>query len=172
MGLRNLLLKGSSALLALTLLLGMSRLHAQSRVINTDSVFTRLFDAGLRLKKISEARLCSTPTVIISNLNCVACVGYFTKARKHFNIVFILGNESLAEVSRTLAYYHLDNRKIYFTTCKYIRQFRPTLCENPTPCLIYRHQGQFSFLNYHELSQLTDEFSASVSLLKRRLGRG
>lgn len=169
MVLRNLPLKRNRAIIILFLALSAASACSQTTIPDADSVWTRLLDADLNPKTVSYSKLLSKPTVIISNVNCIACTEYFTKAKKNFHFIFILSQESLAEINRILAYHHLKKEEAYFTTCQYIPNFKSTLCAGPTPCLAYKREGRFLLLNYTELSQLTAEFSVKMASLKKRL---
>lgn len=155
--------------MVLLLAMNVPTAFSQTAIPDADSVWTKLFDADLNPKTVSYTKLFSKPTVIISNVNCIACTEYFTKAKKNFHFIFILSHESLAEINRILAYHHLKKEEAYFTTCQYIQDFKSTLCANPTPCLAYKHEGRFLLLNYTELSHVTGEFSLKMALLKKSL---
>lgn len=169
MVLKNSALKRTSFIVVLCLAFNLPVMVSQTAISNVDSVFTKLFDADLNTKTLSYSELFSKPTVIISNVNCIVCAEYFSKAKKDFNFVFIIGNESLGEINRILAYYNLKKKEVYFTTCKYIQSFKSTLCGNPTPCMAYKQGNRFCFLDYHELDRITGEFSIKIDLLKERL---
>ena len=150
-------------------MLGICRAFSQTTISNVDSIFTKLFDADLNVKTVSYSKLFSKLTVIISNVNCIACTEYFTKAKKNFNFIFIISNESLGEIGRILAYHNLKKGEVCFTTCKYIQNFKTTLCGSPTPCMVYKRECTYHFLNYSELNNITREFSLKMDLLKKSL---
>ncbi len=152
-----------------TVTFGMS---SQSAILHVDSVFLKVFDAELNPGNASFEKLFSKPTVIISNVNCIACTKYFTDEKKRFQFVFILSNESLGEISRIMACHHLSKRDVYFTTCKYIGHLKQALCSGPTPCLIYKNRAAYHFLDYAQLSSVTNEFSLKIKPLKQKLNAG
>lgn len=172
MVLKNLPLGLNRIVLAVWFCMGVFRMFSQTTISNVDSVFLKVFDADLNPGNVSLDQLFSKPTVIISNVNCIACTDYFTDEKKSFHFVFIIGNESLGEINRILAYHHLQKREVYFTTCKYIVSLKPILCSGPTPCLVYKKHAAYHFWDYAQLSVLTNEFSLNIKPLKQKLNTG
>jgi hypothetical protein len=155
-------------ILAVWLSIAAVSLSAQTRLPGMDSVFLKVFDADLRPVR-SLGRLFSKPTVIISHINCIACTEYFTKNKKDFHFLFVLSNESLAEINRILAYHHLKKREVSFTTCRYVPGLKQALCSDPTPCLFYRTPEGCMLWSYAQLSALSNGFSLSIKSLKPKL---
>jgi hypothetical protein len=157
-----------SALIAL-LALSLCRLHSQKVVSYPDSIFMKFFDSELHVKFISAKKLFKKPTVIISSTNCIACTEYFTRHKQKFNYVFVLGNESLAEIKRILDHHLLKKDEVLFTTCKYVSTEKDAICKSPTPCMVYLHNKKANFYTYSELNNVTKEFSLKISLLRKKL---
>ena len=158
-----------SVLIALLVLLSPCGLHSQKVISYPDSIFLKLLDSELNVKSISAKKLFKKPTVIISSTNCIACTEYFTRHKRKFNYVFVLYNESLAEIKRILDHHSLKKDEALFTTCKYVSTEKDAICKSPTPCMAYLHNKKMKFYTYTELDNVTKEFSLKISLLREKL---
>lgn len=156
-------------LFTICLALSSSGIFSQDIIAHDDSVFVKLFDADLKEQAMSYSKFFAKPTVIISPVNCVACTEYFTKAKKNFNFVFVLSDESLGEIKGILAHYGLKKGEVFFTTCKNLIKVNQPLCSNQTPCMVYKKKKLLYFLNYNELNKETNKFSAEIKKLKNKL---
>ena len=134
---------------------------------NLDSIFIKIFNSDLIETKTKQLGTSTKPIIIVSNLNCSGCVKYFTTNQKKYNIVFVINNESLLEVMRLKSLYKLSNKNLYFTTSEYINYQKKIICENPTPCSVYKCKNKTFFLSYNDLSNLTKEFSINKNYLSK-----
>lgn len=134
---------------------------------NLDSIFIKIFNSDLIEAKTKQLGKSTKPIIIISNLNCSGCVKYFTSNQKKYNIIFVINNESLLEVMRLKTLYKLSNKNLYFTTSEFINFQKKLICENPTPCSIYKCKNKTFFLSYNDLSNITNEFSINKKKLSK-----
>lgn len=134
-------------------------MYPQSGVADIDSIFIKLFDRDLKQIKNNPSVFLKMPIIIVSNTNCAACVKYFTKKNNDCGFVFILSNESLLEIKRTLEIYDVRSKTIFFTTSEYVRKEKREICSGPSPTMILKKRGVFRFYNYWVLDSITQGFS-------------
>lgn len=142
------------------------KLHGQADTIQFYKITKRIFDCRLNIIDTNSKKPLNKSFILVSDVNCIACVEYFVNANK-INFLFILKYESLSEINEIISRFGAKKNQCYFTTVNDLSEMKDLILKGPTPILLKKIQIGFIVYNYFEVDKLSNSFTnINYSFLK------